>query len=66
MTITRTAAGITYKCDVAKSARCEETLETGESDWTAAFTFARTKGWGAAPLTGGTGWIHYCGRCPRP
>lgn len=66
MSVERQYGLIIFLCDVGKSSRCEEQIETDLSDFREAYQFAQTKGWNAVPLTGGTSFMHYCGRCPRP
>lgn len=63
MTIERQYNKIIFVCDVDRSGGCEGQIETGESDFTAAYDMAREEGWGAVPANGGKGWIHHCGKC---
>jgi hypothetical protein len=47
---------ITYECDA-----CDETLETGESEWNDALAEFRRSGWLAEKV--GSEWTHLCPRC---
>lgn len=67
MTIERQHGLIIVICDQENSARCEETLETGESEWNATMATIRKAGWRSfGPKHPGGSWIHCCPRCCVP
>ena len=54
--IDRQFGEITFECDA-----CDETLETGEEDWTQAHAQFRSEGWKAEKV--GDEWVHTCPKC---
>lgn len=65
MTVERQYGKIIFTCDVEQSARCEEQIETGETDFTAALAEAKQDGWTVHRKADG-GYMHCCPRCPVP
>lgn len=67
MTVERQYGQIIFTCDQENSARCEDTLETGESEWNAAMTALHEAHWRVfGPRQPGGKWIHCCARCTVP
>lgn len=67
MTVERQYGHIIFICDQENSARCEETLDTEESEWNAAMTAMNRAHWRAfPPRSAGGKWVHCCSRCTVP
>lgn len=67
VTVDRQYNALIFMCDQQNSARCEEALETGESEWNAAMDALRGAGWRSfPPRTAGGNWVHCCPRCTVP
>lgn len=66
MTIERQYGKLIFVCDVGTSARCDDNFETDEEDFAPALAAAQAEGWAAVPLRNSKGFIHHCGKCPRP
>ena len=64
MTIERQYGKIIFICDSGTSPRCDEQIETGESEFADALRKARREGWGVTKVAGE--WMHYCFKCERP
>lgn len=54
--IDRQFGELTYECDA-----CDETLETGESEFSDALSQFRREGWKAEKV--GSEWTHLCPKC---
>ena len=54
--ITRQYGEITFECDA-----CDDTIETGESEWNDAMVDFRRLGWRSEKV--GVDWTHLCPKC---
>lgn len=54
--IDRQYGEITFECDA-----CDETIETGESEWNDAMAHFRRLGWRSEKV--GADWTHLCPKC---
>jgi hypothetical protein len=67
MTIERQYGRIIFVCDVERSPRCEELLDTKTGDFPEALEMAKSQGWLMRPEhPGSRDWLHWCRFCPRP
>jgi hypothetical protein len=70
MTIERQYGKIIFVCDQQDSVRCDEQIETEESDFNDALRVAKAEGWRSVPLDqaggGAPKFVHVCGHCSVP
>jgi hypothetical protein len=70
MTIDRQYGKIIFICDQQDNPRCDEQIETEESDFNDALRAAKAEGWRSVPLDhaggGAPKLVHVCSHCSVP